>query len=149
MSCWVFFRRCSLCRGLANSAIPSPPPLGAEANRTVHRVLEHLGKQHGLLGLVFRKAQNKIQDPAKLKRLISSLLDKERWMILRADIKGDTCCFTTWSLRRYRSSKCGANYWPKACRLGMWTNSSTSCSPCTQTMPCGSWEPSAATWPLA
>jgi len=38
---------------------------------------------------VFRKAQNKIQDPAKLKRLISDLLDKERWMILSADIKGD------------------------------------------------------------
>jgi hypothetical protein len=34
-------------------------------------ILEHLGKQHGLLGLVFRKAQNKIQDPAKLKRLVA------------------------------------------------------------------------------
>ncbi len=53
------------------------------------RVLEHLGKQHGLLGLVFRKAQNKIQDPAKLKRLISDLLDKESWMVLSADIKGE------------------------------------------------------------
>lgn len=29
------------------------------------RLLEHLSKQHGLLGLVFRKAQNKIQDLAK------------------------------------------------------------------------------------
>ena len=52
-------------------------------------ILEHLGKQHGLLGLVFRKAQNKIQDPAKLKRLVSDLLDKEQWMILSADIKGE------------------------------------------------------------
>jgi type I restriction enzyme M protein len=52
-------------------------------------ILEHLGKQHGLLGLVFRKAQNKIQDPAKLKRLISDLLDKEQWMTLSADIKGE------------------------------------------------------------
>jgi hypothetical protein len=38
---------------------------------------------------VFRKAQNKIQDPAKLKRLISDLLDKESWMVLSADIKGE------------------------------------------------------------
>jgi hypothetical protein len=32
-----------------------------------------LGKQHGLLGLVFRKVQNTIQDFAKLKRQISDL----------------------------------------------------------------------------
>jgi type I restriction enzyme M protein len=51
--------------------------------------LEHLGKQHGLLGLVFRKAQNKIQDPAKLKRLVSDLIDKEQWVMVGADIKGD------------------------------------------------------------
>ena len=122
---------------------------GVELETQYRRVLEHLGKQHGLLGLVFRKAQNKIQDPAKLNRLISDLLDKERWMILSAHIKGDTCCFTTLGLRRYRSTKCGANYWPKACRLGMWTNSSTTCYPCARTMPCGSWEPSATTsWPL-
>lgn len=38
---------------------------------------------------MFRKAQNKIQDPAKLKRLISDLLDKEQGLRLDADIKGD------------------------------------------------------------
>ncbi len=48
---------------------------GVELETQYRRILEHLGKQHGLLGLVFRKAQNKIQDPAKLKRLISDLLD--------------------------------------------------------------------------
>jgi type I restriction enzyme M protein len=62
---------------------------GVELETQYRRVLEHLGKQHGLLGLVFRKVQNKIQDPAKLKRLISDLLDKEQWLILDADIKGD------------------------------------------------------------
>ena len=29
-----------------------------------------LGKRTGMLGTIFRKAQNKIQDPAKLRRLI-------------------------------------------------------------------------------
>src|SRR5205809_4296693 len=42
-----------------------------------------------MLGIIFRKAQNKIQDPAKLKRLISDLIDNETWSSLDADVKGD------------------------------------------------------------
>ena len=41
-----------------------------------------------MLGTIFRKAQNKIQDPAKLKRLIS-LMDGETWLEIDADVKGD------------------------------------------------------------
>lgn len=52
-------------------------------------ILVELGKQPGTLGVIFRKAQNKIQDPAKLKRLISDLIDREQWMTLDADVKGD------------------------------------------------------------
>ena len=53
------------------------------------KTLEHLGKQPSMLGLIFRKAQNKIQDPAKLRRLIVELIDKEQWTSLDADVKGD------------------------------------------------------------
>ena len=42
-----------------------------------------------MLGIVFRKAQNRIQDPAKLRRLIVDLIDQERWMTLDTDVKGD------------------------------------------------------------
>ena len=35
-----------------------------------------------MLGLIFEKAQNKIQDPAKLKRLISDLIDRERFNLV-------------------------------------------------------------------
>ena len=52
-------------------------------------ILAELGKYPGTLGVIFRKAQNKIQDPAKLKRLVSDLIDREQWMILDADVKGD------------------------------------------------------------
>ena len=52
-------------------------------------ILEHLGTQGGMLGIIFRKAQNKIQDPAKLRRLVTDLIDRERWTTLDADIKGD------------------------------------------------------------
>src|SRR5258708_2543208 len=51
--------------------------------------LEELGKRPGMLGVIFRKAQNKIQDPAKLRRLIVDLIDKEQWSSLSADVKGD------------------------------------------------------------
>jgi type I restriction enzyme M protein len=52
-------------------------------------ILVELGKRAGTLGVIFRKAQNKIQDPAKLKRLVSDLIDREQWMTLDADVKGD------------------------------------------------------------
>jgi type I restriction enzyme M protein len=51
--------------------------------------LEELGRRSGMLGIIFRKAQNKIQDPAKLRRLIADLIDKEEWSSLGADVKGD------------------------------------------------------------
>jgi type I restriction enzyme M protein len=52
-------------------------------------VLAELGRQSGMVGVVFRKSQNRIQDPAKLRRLISDLIDRENWMTLDADVKGD------------------------------------------------------------
>lgn len=52
-------------------------------------ILTELGKKTGMLGVIFRKAQNKIQDPAKLKRLITDLIGKEQWMTIEADVKGD------------------------------------------------------------
>lgn len=41
------------------------------------------------MGTIFRKAQNRIQDPAKLKRLIHDLIDKEQWSSAGTDINGD------------------------------------------------------------
>jgi type I restriction enzyme M protein len=62
---------------------------GAELELHYRDVLERLGKEPGMLGIIFRKAQNKIQDPAKLRRPIVDLIDREQWMILDADVKGD------------------------------------------------------------
>jgi type I restriction enzyme M protein len=42
-----------------------------------------------MLGLIFTKAQNKFQDPVKLRRLIVDLIDKEDWSMMSADVKGD------------------------------------------------------------
>lgn len=51
-------------------------------------ILETLGKEKGMLGVIFRKSQNKIQDPAKLKRLIE-LINAETWLGMDIDIKGE------------------------------------------------------------
>ncbi|MEP0884996.1 N-6 DNA methylase [Trichocoleus sp. ST-U3] len=53
-----------------------------------HKTLENLGKEKGLLGIIFRKSQNKIQDPAKLKRLIE-LINDEAKIGLDIDVIGD------------------------------------------------------------
>ena len=53
------------------------------------RILVGLAQQPGTLGVIFRKAQNRIQDPAKLKRLIVDLIDKEQWSASGTDLKGD------------------------------------------------------------
>jgi type I restriction enzyme M protein len=61
---------------------------GDDLELQYRHTLENLGKQGGMLGTIFRKAQNKIQDPAKLERLIK-MIDKEQWSTLPADVKGD------------------------------------------------------------
>ncbi len=61
---------------------------GDELEIHYRHTLEELGKEPGLIGVIFRKAQNKIQDPAKLRRLIADLIDKEEWSSLDTDVKG-------------------------------------------------------------
>ncbi|MFH1127000.1 MAG: class I SAM-dependent DNA methyltransferase [archaeon] len=62
---------------------------GAELEVHYIKTLNELGKEEGIIGVIFRKAQNKIQDPAKLRKLIVELIDKETWLSLEADVKGD------------------------------------------------------------
>jgi type I restriction enzyme M protein len=62
---------------------------GDDLETHYRHTLEELGKRAGMLGIIFRKAQNKIQDPSKLRRLVVDLIDKEQWTMLDADVKGD------------------------------------------------------------
>ncbi|MCL2830423.1 MAG: type I restriction-modification system subunit M [Betaproteobacteria bacterium] len=59
-------------------------PLESHYLATLHA----LGNEPGMLGAIFFKAQNKIQDPAKLARLVQ-MIDAENWISLEADTKGD------------------------------------------------------------
>ena len=61
---------------------------GDELETQYRHILAELGKGTGLIPTIFRKAQNKIQDPAKLRRLIE-LIDGETWIGLDIDVKGE------------------------------------------------------------
>ncbi|MGW6456708.1 N-6 DNA methylase [Streptomyces sp. NPDC055078] len=62
---------------------------GQELEERYSEILSTLGRSGGTLGRIFQKAQNRIQDPAKLKRLIRELIGKENWSGTGVDIKGD------------------------------------------------------------
>ncbi len=79
-----------------NRALPVPKEYGWEsltekrgAELELHYIelLRELGQQKNILGQIFTKAQNKIQDPAKLFKLID-MIDKEQWSTMGTDIKG-------------------------------------------------------------
>ncbi len=59
--------------------------LEAQYNNT----LAELGSYDDMLGVVFRKARNRIQNPAKLEQLIKEFIDQHEWMSYDADLKGD------------------------------------------------------------
>jgi type I restriction enzyme M protein len=61
---------------------------GAQLEEHYRAILSELGKGSGLIPVIFRKAQNKIQDPAKLRRLVT-LIDDETWIGLGIDVKSD------------------------------------------------------------
>ena len=51
-------------------------------------LLQALSTKPGMLGHIFTRSQNKIQDPAKLFRLIA-MVDDTDWVTMGADVKGD------------------------------------------------------------
>lgn len=60
---------------------------GAELESFYSQLLRSLSTEKGMLGQIYTKSQNKIQDPAKLLRVIN-LINQEQWSMMGADIKG-------------------------------------------------------------
>ena len=60
---------------------------GTELETQYVKILRELSNAQGLLGVIFRKSQNRIQTPANLQRLIH-LINAENWSGMTADIKG-------------------------------------------------------------
>lgn len=60
---------------------------GAELEAHYTILLRELSQSKGILGQIFFKSQNKIQDPAKLYKIID-MIDREEWSSMGADVKG-------------------------------------------------------------
>jgi type I restriction enzyme M protein len=76
-------------KGYRWADLANPKMEGVKLEQHYRDTLKKLGEQGGMLGLIFRKAQNKIQDPAKLRRLVVDLIGNEDWSAMSADVKGD------------------------------------------------------------
>ena len=61
---------------------------GAELEVHYSILLRELGKEKGILGQIFTKSQNKIQDPAKLAKIVA-MIDAEQWLMMGVKDKGD------------------------------------------------------------
>ncbi len=61
---------------------------GAELEAHYMTLLRELSFSKGILGQIFTKSQNKIQDPAKLFKLID-MIDKEQWAVMSTNVKGE------------------------------------------------------------
>ncbi|OAV72241.1 putative type I restriction enzymeP M protein [Bacteroidales bacterium Barb4] len=60
---------------------------GLDLIRQYEQTLDTLSKKDDLIGSIFTKAQNKIQQPVLLKRVIS-LIGEENWLSMDGDLKG-------------------------------------------------------------
>lgn len=61
---------------------------GADLESHYNKLLRNLGKEKGILGQIFTKSQNKIQDPMMLFKLID-MINKEQWVMMGVKDKGD------------------------------------------------------------
>ena len=62
---------------------------GLELEVLYTEMLMGLSREPGVVGTIFRKSQNRIQDPAKLQRLVHDLIGQENWSGTGTDITGD------------------------------------------------------------
>lgn len=60
---------------------------GLDLLKQYEDTLSQLSKEAGLIGTIFVKAQNKIDKPVYLKKVIT-LIDGEHWMVMDGDVKG-------------------------------------------------------------
>jgi type I restriction enzyme M protein len=79
----------SIPKGYRWSDLANPKMEGVKLEEHCRETLKKLGEEGGMLGLIFRKSQNKIQDAAKLRRLVVDLIGNESWLEMTADVKGD------------------------------------------------------------
>ena len=61
---------------------------GDALQQQYNQTLQALAKEPGIIGTIFAKSQNKLSDPAKLKRIVSLIDSEGPWIGLNVDVKG-------------------------------------------------------------
>ena len=60
---------------------------GLDLLKQYEETLKVLSEQDNLIGTIYTKAQNKIDKPVYLKKVIT-MIDEEQWLVMDADVKG-------------------------------------------------------------
>lgn len=60
---------------------------GLDLVKQYEETLKLLSEQDNLIGTIYTKAQNKIDKPVYLKKVIT-MIDEEQWLIMDGDVKG-------------------------------------------------------------
>ena len=60
---------------------------GLDLTKKYENILQSLSEEENLIGTIFTKAQNKIDKPVYLKKVIT-LIDEENWLVMDGDVKG-------------------------------------------------------------
>ena len=60
---------------------------GIELETAYNSALAQLSESDGVIGLIYKSAQNKIKEPANLKKLFV-MINSETWLGLKVDVKG-------------------------------------------------------------
>lgn len=61
--------------------------MGEDLVDTYEKILDTLSKEENLIGTIFTKAQNKIDKPVYLKKVID-MIAEENWLVMDGDVKG-------------------------------------------------------------
>lgn len=83
---WRLFNDIPLPEGFSWGELNSKS--GQELKEYYDKMLSTFAKQSGMIGEIYRNAQNKIQTPVHLKKVIS-MIDGIEWNTLSEDVKGD------------------------------------------------------------
>lgn len=86
---------------------------GAELEAHYIEILEALGTKPGMLGMIFARAQNKIQTPALLQRVIA-MIDETSWVGLNVDVKGEIYEFLLERVASDTKSGAGQYFTPRS-----------------------------------
>ena len=85
---------------------------GLDLTEQYEKTLKILSEQDNLIGTIFTKAQNEIDKPVYLKKVIS-MIDEEQWLVMDGDVKGAIYESILEKNGQYKKSGAGQYFTPR------------------------------------